>query len=203
MKPKITILTPTFQRPLAIVKRCIDAVRAQTCPAWLHWICTDGPEEAPIKELVAQANKEMGEEKIVYNATGFVRGHYGAGVRAHLLGLVATPFVCFVDDDAFVLPRYIEVALKALQEDQEAAFAVVPIIHHGPLPEWHGPPPKVLSGNPVRVGNVDTLQIIARTAEMKQTGWQLAGYQSDGVTFERLATNYPCIFVDEVLGVHL
>jgi glycosyltransferase involved in cell wall biosynthesis len=201
--PLITIISPTVGRPLPILQRCIQSVTAQTSKAWQQWICSDGPIEPMVRDLVTAENAKMGEGKFLYSCTGERLGHYGAGVRAKLLGLVTTPFVCFVDDDSVIFPRYVEAALTALKLDQEAAFAVVSIIHHGPLPDRHGLPPKILNGRPIEIGNIDTLQVISRVAAMREVGWSLAGYTSDGESFRRLAAAFPCVFVEEVLAAHL
>lgn len=93
--------------------------------------------------------------------------------------------------------------IGALDADPAAGFAICQILHCGPLLPSFGPPPVVLTGVPPVTNNIDTLQVVARTAAMRECGWVLAGYGSDGATFERLAKAHRWVAVDEVLAAHL
>lgn len=203
MKPQLTIITPTRRRPIDVLRRCIGSVKRQTFTDWQHWVCSDGEVEPAVESLLGSENEAAGLAKFVYHATGQVMGHFGAGVRAHLLPLISTPYMCHLDDDNILFPRYAAVLIDALKHDAEAAFAVGAIIHHGPLPVHHGPAPQILTGNPVKLLNIDTLQVLVKVSAMRKVGWTLSDYCSDGITFERLAAEFPCVFVEEVLAAHL
>ena len=82
-------------------------------------------------------------------------------------------------------------------------WAICRIVHCGPLHPRFGLPPAVLTGVPPVTANIDTLQVVVRTQAMRESGWVLHGYLSDGATYEKLSRVYPWVQVDEVLGIHL
>ncbi|HMC63376.1 MAG TPA: glycosyltransferase family A protein [Gemmataceae bacterium] len=197
--PLITILTPTRHRPLAVLERCVTSVNRQTLLDWLHLICSDGQQEPAVEEFVRQEHDER--RRCLYLTPP--RGHYGAGVRAALLDRVQTPYVAFLDDDNVLFPRFCEDMTQTLSEHPEAGWAICQILHCGPLHPRFGLPPAVLTGIPPVPANIDTLQVVARTDVIRQSGWVLNGYLSDGATYEKLAKSSPWIAVDEVLGAHV
>jgi glycosyltransferase involved in cell wall biosynthesis len=196
---KITIVTPTLNRPLPVVERCIASVNQQTLVGWEHIICSDGQPESAVEELVRRGH----DGRRCYTHVSPARGHFGAGVRAAVLPEVRSPFVAFLDDDNLLFPRFCERMIGALEAHPEAGFAICQIVHAGPLHPRFGAPPALLRGVPPVTGNIDTLQVVARTEAIQKVGWVLDGYGSDGATYERLAAAFPWIAVEEVLGLHL
>jgi glycosyltransferase involved in cell wall biosynthesis len=195
----ITILTPTRNRPLPVVERCVASVNQQTFPGWEHLVCSDGPREPGVEELVRRGR----DPRRRYLHLGEPRGHFGAGARAALVPEVRSDYMAFLDDDNVLFPKFCERMVQALESRPDAGFAVCQIVHGGPLHPRFGLPPVVLHGIPPVTGNIDTLQVVARTGLMRQVGWVLDGYLSDGATYERLARAAPWVAVDEVLGIHL
>jgi hypothetical protein len=120
-----------------------------------------------------------------------------------MLPKVETEFCAFLDDDNIFCPRYIEVMVRALRGAPHAGFAICSAIHFGPIPDHSGPPPWVIAGIPPGIGTIDTIQVTARVSAMKRVGWSLAGFTSDGTTYQRLAAAFPYVTVPEVLAVHL
>jgi glycosyltransferase involved in cell wall biosynthesis len=196
---RITILTPTLKRPLAILQRCFASVDRQTFTLWEHLVCSDGDPEPEVAELVQRG----GDARRRHCYLTRPAGHFGAGVRAALLPEVKTEYVAFLDDDNVLFPRYCERMLQALDEHPQAGFVICPIVHNGPLADSFGLPPVIVSGVPPVPCNIDTLQVVCRTAAIRDSGWVLAGYQSDGITYERLSLKYRWITVDEVLAIHV
>lgn len=199
-----TIITPTIGRNPEIVRRCIRSVNEQSTGEWRHIVCSDGKHEEAIRKLC------QGDPRRTYTHLPQRTGHYGAGVRAAMLPRVDTEYVCFLDDDSILLPRYLEEMAKAVEPDWDnegfvprGDFAICSILHFGPVPGRSGQPPWIVTGVPPEVGNIDTLSVLARADAMKSVGWALAGYQSDGVTFAKLASHFPYVTVPEVLAVHL
>lgn len=193
----VTILTPTLDRSMEVVARCIGSVDRQTLPSWQHWICSDGQRE-PAIELLCRADSRRSYMYLPKPA-----GHYGAGVRAALVPDVTTEYIAFLDDDNMLLPKFLERMVAALEQRPDAGFAICQIVHHGPLVKRFGLPPVIQTGVPPVVDNIDTLQVVVRTRAMQESGWRLLGYGSDGATYEDLAARYPWVAVDEVLALHL
>lgn len=140
--------------------------------------------------------------KIVESAP---HGDYGAAARTLGIERATGDLLAFLDDDNIIFPHYVEEMVKALDKHPEAGFAVCSILHNGPVPYHHGEPPVILSGFPVVVGNIDTLQVMVRRETLKKAGGWVrdGGYYSDGQTFERLNKVSVPIPVPEILGVHL
>jgi hypothetical protein len=200
--PKVSVITPTWHRHPEIVRRCIDCLLLQTFTDWEQIICSDGAEEEPIKALVASIN----DPRISYCCTGTPKreGDFGNTVRRDMLGKILGEFVLFFDDDNIILPGYLEVMVRAVEESGKD-FAVCRVIHFGPLNESvTGPPPIVLKGETVRLYHVDPLQFLVRAKAMKTIGWDIKhGYSSDGYTLEMLGDTYKHVIVEDVLGVHM
>ena len=113
-------------------------------------------------------------------------------------------YIVFMDDDNVILPSYIETMVKAI-ETSGADFAVCRVVHFGPLNETEvGKVPKVLTGFPVKLFHVDSLQVLVKREAMQAIGWDTErGYIADGVTLEALGAKYKSTEVTEVLGFHL
>lgn len=196
---KITIITPTLQRPPAVLARCIASVDRQTWSDWEHLICSDGQHEPAVEELVHRGN----DKRRRYLHMSRPLGHYGAGVRAALTLEVRSDYLAFLDDDNLIFPTYCERMVRALDAHSEAAFAICQIVHCGPLHPRFGLPPAILTGVPPISNNIDTLQVVVRTEAMQHSGWVLNGHTSDGDTYAKLSQHRAWVTVDEVLGIHL
>lgn len=201
--PLVTVVTPTFRRDPAIVARCIDCMRLQDEPSWEQLVCSDGEEEGAIRDLVDW----IGDERVSYWHTRIRYPEaYGTTVRNEMLRIARGRYVMFLDDDNVIVPTYLSRMVAAIAaEDRD--FAVCRVVHFGPLNEAEtGPPPIVLTGDPLKKFHIDTLQFMVRTDVMQACRWNVeAGYLSDGVTFEALAARARrgWTLVPEVLGFHL
>ena len=195
----ITIITPTLGRDPQIVQRCMACVEAQTFTDWEHLICSDGPAETAIQQLVE--NQLDSRRKYLFLPKQ--SGHFGAGVRAKLTPSAGGEFLVYLDDDNVLFPDYLEKMVAALTQNPFAGFAVSRTLHFGPLPEFMGLPPQVITGIPPKRQHIDTIQVMVRKAAILESGWVLNGYFSDGYTYEKLAKNFSYVEVPEVLSAHL
>jgi len=95
-------------------------------------------------------------------------------------------------------------AVREGSKKDNIEFAVCQIMHFGPLNESKvGKPPKVLSGDPVRLYYIDPLQVLVKRETMQRIGWDTeVGYLSDGVTLEKLS-GLKSVRLNTVLGVHM
>lgn len=200
-RPKITIITPTWKRPIEIIDRCIRSVNAQSFKDWEHIICSDGFEEN-VKTFVEQEN----EPRRIYKSLCKHEGIYANNVRQACLKISKGEYILFLDDDNIIFPHYLEKMIKALENTKEnIGFSVCRIIHLGPLSSAHREPPTILTGIPVVVQNIDTLQVVVKKQALNSIGgWNTTqGYLADGYTFQDLAKKYEYIEVPEILGIHL
>lgn len=196
-----TFITPTFRRPPAVLKRCLDSVEGQAYTNWRHIVVVDDVTvEAHIPaDLLTTYTSPQRE----FVALGRASNNSGNSPRQFAIERATTDFVVFLDDDNVIFPNYLEAVAAALTADPAADMAICRIIHMGPLPPWLCPPPKVLDGNPPVLQNIDSLQATVRTSAMKEHTWLDRGYMADGYTLQSLATRYRHIHVPEILGVHM
>jgi len=196
----ITVITPTYKRPKGIIERAVGSLRAQTYTKWNQIICSDGVAENAPREI---AEAEENRHRVVYTNSSKSYNDYGPGVRAEILERVNTEYVCFLDDDNILMPTYLEKMIKAI-EDNKVDLAICHCLHYGPLPASFGIAPKIVTGIPPRLYNIDTVQIVCKTEAIRDIGWQTeSGYYADGVTYEMLADKYKHVEVPEVLALHL
>ena len=197
---KITIITPTYNRPNSVIQRCIDSVKNQTFKDYEHIICSDGHEDR-VKELVEKQN----DNKLHYFSKKRT-GKYGNMIRDTCLEVSHGDYVVFVDDDNIIFPKYLEVMYNSLKNSgEDVGFAVCDILHNGPLHQSIGKPPMILTGIPIKVRNIDTLQVMFKKKALINVGGWLSDkdYLADGYTLENINKFYKFYKINEVLGVHI
>jgi glycosyltransferase involved in cell wall biosynthesis len=201
LKPTVSVIMPTWKRDPKIISRAIDCLILQDLSDWELRICSDGCEEESIVNLVREKN----DPRIrYYYLDGKTPGDYGNRVRKALLNECDGKFVLFFDDDNLILPNYLSKMLDAIKESGKD-FAVCRIVHFGPLNVAEtGNPPKILSGKPMKLYHIDTLQVLISTDAIKKVGWdQDSGYLADGKTFEKLGKEFEGVWINSVLGFHI
>jgi len=197
----VSVITPTYHRDPVVLRRCVCCMLLQTTTSWEQLVCSDGGEEESAKKLV----EGFSDPRIKYRflSTPKKDGDYGNTVRSEMLKEAKGKYVLFCDDDNIILPEYLEKMAHAI-ENSGTDFAVCRVIHFGPLNEIEvGKPPKVLSGDPVKLYHIDPLQILVKREAILKVGWDTTvGYLSDGVTLENLGKAFKHVRLNDVLGVH-
>lgn len=209
IQPLVAVITPTFNRPLEFLDRCIRSVQWQTygINQIKHFICHDGPN--PNKESFKEYLSSNNWHNIFYSEMDFNTNTYGASVRQHILDVYTedVKYVVHLDDDNLLFPEFIQEHVKILEQNEDAKFSICKIIHTGPLPSKLGPAPQIISGTPPVFQNIDTLQVMVNKDAMKLCGWTQnkgkLGYCNDGYTYERLGTLYKWIELPKILAIHL
>lgn len=199
--PLVSIITPTWKRDVSIIKRCLDCVSLQTEASWEHLVCSNGGKEEGVESIIDM----RGDHRIKYSHVS-VKGDndFGNSARKEMIEKAKGKYIAFVDDDNLLLPQFIEKMVDAI-EVAEKDFAVCDIVHFGPLAaETHMEPPVVLKGEPVKLRYIDPLQVLVKSEQMKEIGWDTeTGYLSDGVTLEKLGKKFSHVKVHRVLGFHM
>jgi len=173
----------------------------QTEASWEQLVCSDGEQEPHVMEVA----KLFGDPRIRYAYTTQKKdGDFGNTVRSMMLKQARGKYVLFFDDDNVILPNYLSEMVSRLENAPDCEFAVCHVMHFGPLNEGEvGKPPKVLTGEPVKLYHIDPLQVLVRRETIQKIGWDTTvGYLSDGVTLEKLAS-LKCVRVSQVLGIHM
>ena len=177
----------------------------QTYPHIKHYICHDGPwlEDESLdylKDLYAGVSWQHTPERT---------NSYGAGVRQYVMDQLPgdVDYLLHMDDDNVIFPDFIEEHVRCLENHPEVDFSICRILHNGPLPAHLGEAPKVITGVPPVFRNIDTLQVVVRTAAMQKCGWMQytgqQGYCNDGYTYQRLGEMFRWIEIPKLLAVHI
>lgn len=138
IKPIITTIIPTYQRPKQLKQAIISALR-QTYP-YLQVCVYDnasGDETASVVAEIAITDPRVKYHCHSENIGAFNNFQYG-------LKRVDTPFFSFLSDDDLILPDFYEMALAGFENHPEAMFFAADILHIGqqdrllrtPLETW-------------------------------------------------------------------
>jgi glycosyltransferase involved in cell wall biosynthesis len=201
--PLVTVITPTFNRPFSVLKRCISSVDGQTYKNWKHLVIIDDTDNNHESHIPSNNKNEIMNERRNFICLGKRSNNYGNTPRQLGIEIGTGDYFIFLDDDNVIFPNYIETMVNYLELNKDKDLAICKIIHMGPLPTRFGEPPKVLDGNPPILQNIDTLQVCVRREVVKKFGWLDKGYLADGHSIQNWCENCDYVFVDEILGVHL
>ena len=196
---KVSIITPTLNRNPQTVKRCLYSVRSQILTDWEQLVFSDGMLEPNIKKMM----DDDFDKRQIYKHSECNQGHFGAGIRNYGMKYCKGKYLSFLDDDNVLFPDYLKKMARALDENTDCGFAISRTVHMGPLPPHMGEPPKLLTGIPPIIQNIDTIQIMVRKEAMEKCGWVLEGYFSDGFTYQKLGEMFKYVEVPELLSIHL
>ncbi len=200
--PTISVLTPTWNRGIKMLNRCMACVNWQSFQDWEHVIVSDGPDPV-LREYFSVKSKDDPKRQFIELEEN--HADYGASVRKLAMPMLNGKYIAFLDDDNVMFPEFLEEMVGALEgTDSDVGFAVCQILHMGPLQAWVGKPPQVLTGWPIVVGGIDTLQVVVKKEAIEKIGWVAEqGFYSDGYTYEALSKEFRHVRVEKVLGVHI
>jgi glycosyltransferase involved in cell wall biosynthesis len=164
--PRVSVITPTWQRHDLLVKRCIPSVQAQTYQNIEHLVVSDGPDPG-LRDTVHRARTTAGHPLWYFELPEHdLAEHWGTEARLHGLEYVSSDLIAYCDDDDSLRPEHCELLAEALRENPEAGWASsVMASHHpsGAVTEiGHGPP---------SIGNIGTPMIMHRRELLKHGTW--------------------------------
>ena len=114
---KVSVVIPTY-RSQAYLWECLDALRAQTLPSesWEVILVLNG-EENPYRAQI----EEYISKYAAFNWRFIYTSEPGVS-HARNLGLEAAigDYICFIDDDDYVSPTYLEALLSAAEPDADS-----------------------------------------------------------------------------------
>jgi len=196
----VTIITPTYNRDEKILLRCIKSVDSQIYQNFKHIIIVDD-NYFNEKYISNDFIKKYSSNSRIFITLGYRSNNYGNSPRQKCIDDTETDYIVFLDDDNIIFPNYLYEMINGIKNYD---IGICKIIHMGPLPPNLHPPPKILDGNPPKLRNIDTLQIIVKSDIMKKEGWEIdKGYLADGFTIEKICKNNSFIFINEILGIHM
>lgn len=198
--PKVSIITPTYNATPEKLLKCIQYIQAQTYKDYEHVIVADGPHPE-LKKFV----ETLDDHRIYFVELKENSGNCGHTARNTGLTASQGEFVYFFDDDNALFIDAIENMVLALENTpDEVGFVIADIVHNGPLPRGLRAP-MIMKGEPVRVGNIDTMNCMLKKNKLVETGGWVTKekYCGDGLTFEQINRFYKYKKINKIVGVHL
>lgn len=105
----IDIIMPVYNTPSALLQRCLDGIKAQTCSDWRLLVIDDGSSAQTAGELDRYAGEDD-RITVIHQSNQGVSSARNAG-----LDLVQAPFVAFCDSDDLFHPSFLSGALEAMK----------------------------------------------------------------------------------------
>jgi cellulose synthase/poly-beta-1,6-N-acetylglucosamine synthase-like glycosyltransferase len=197
---KVSIVTPTRGRDMTTLKRCVGSIQIQTLTNFEHIVCSEGAEEVEPMTFINGLN----DSRFKYRCIGELAADFGNMVRHKMLQWeVSGEYVYFFDDDNLCFPWFLERMIGEIDRTG-ADFVVCSAMYYYGSYKVGYIRPKIMSGIPMEVGNIDPVQVVVRSNAMKAIGWRTdGGYSSDGVTLLELARKHKGSWIDDVMCVHM
>lgn len=110
------VITPTIGTPDLV--RCVQSLRGQDC---VHYLVADGREHnSKVNEILVNKTGFTQQEKMIWLDENVGKGWYGHRVYAAASFLVNEDILCYLDEDNWVEPDYIESFRSILNNNQWA-----------------------------------------------------------------------------------
>jgi GT2 family glycosyltransferase len=113
MNPTISVITPVYEPPLAVLDACIESVRSQDFTNWEHILVDDGSPTTAVSELLARHAATDSRLRIT-------RRQVNGGIVAasnDAVALARGEFVVFLDHDDLLGSGVLQAVADALVED--------------------------------------------------------------------------------------
>jgi GT2 family glycosyltransferase len=112
VKPRISVITPVYNIPPAILCQCVESVLSQTSSRWELILCDDASTNAGTQEVLSQFQGFDGRIKVVRNS----RNLHIADASNRAVSFATGEFVAFLDHDDALAPNAIESIQRAITE---------------------------------------------------------------------------------------
>lgn len=111
--PLFSVVTPVYDPPEAVLRACLDSVRAQTFTDWEHCLCDDGSTKPYVRAVLQEyAAADRRFRVLEREANG---GIIAASNDA--LGMATGEFVVLLDHDDLIVPDALALVAEALAAD--------------------------------------------------------------------------------------
>ena len=157
---RTSVITSTWLRHEALLRRCIPSVLAQTCAAVEHVIASDGPDD-----YLADLLPQHASQRYVQLPLHDPAKHWGAAARRAGLEVATGDLITYVDDDDALRPEHVSMLAAALEASPDAGFAVSRMVSHLP------PGPTVIGHSGIGYGQLGTPMIMHRREILDVATW--------------------------------
>lgn len=179
--PRVSVITPTWNRHEVLLTRCIPSVQAQTYHDFVHVVVSDGSDYALLEVLPDLL--ELPEHA----------GGLGAAARNFGVESTISELVAFLDDDNAFRPNHLAVLVGALDANPQADFAYGRMAYPGS--------DSVIGCYPPQYGQIDSSMFVCRRKTMELGMWPVppAGYALDWELIGGwMAKGAQAVFVPEI-----
>jgi len=194
----VNIIIPTYQRHDRL-KKVLGDISIQTYRNIRACICSDGYDER-VKNIVNEFEKKSNDIIFSYWFMEEHKGKWGAPSRRKILERIEPyGFVCFVDDDNEISPKYVEKLYSKMSEEMGMTYCLVVIENLGNIIV-----PKGDVSNSFALGEIDSLNVMVRTSVAKKLRehWDGDDYNHDFLFIDACSKAVDSRFVPEVLARH-
>lgn len=180
--PRVSVITPTWQRHEVLLNRCIPSVEAQSYRNFEHIIVSDGPD--PALRGLAPLLLELGEHE--------EPGYLGARARNAGIGIANGELLAFLDDDNAFRPNHLATLVAALDANPHADFAYGRMAYPGS--------DSVVGAYPPQYGQIDSSMFVCHRRTMDLGMWPVpSGYALDWELIGGwMARGAQAVFVPEI-----
>lgn len=167
MNALVSVITPTWQRPVAL-KRAIESVKQQTYQPVEHIVVCDGPDPAFMEQTLSDAVYEGVRCSQLPEKDPFRWGHLA---RLRGIELAEGDFIAWLDDDNAFRPKHLERIMKEMQLTG-AGFGYGQSMFHDRGADYP------LGVAPPQYAQIDTSMIVHRREILELATWRDEGQET-------------------------
>lgn len=189
--PKVSVVTPTWNRHDLLLTRCIPSVQAQDYANVEHVVVSDGPD--PELATALAADDIQIARRLVYAELPehHLEPNFGSYARRHGIELATGEYITYNDDDDALRPEHCRLLAAALDAAPDAGFAVSRMRSHGPNGDM------VIGWGAIACGNLGTPMIMHRCWVLEHGTWGPPSITEDwDLTWKWLRADIPYVSVD-------
>lgn len=177
--PKVSVITPTWQRHELLLDRALPSLEAQTFQDFQHVIVSDGPDDSLCTELYGRNYRAFGDRVFVElgrNWHGFFggdgekqaqRGTRGASTEMVGTYLAAGQYIAYLDDDCAYKPNHLQALVDLLDvlPTTDFAYSQMERIVQGEFSD-------IVGDGFVEFGHIDGNMILHRPRLLRLANWK-------------------------------
>lgn len=189
--PKVSVITPTWQRHKLLFGRCIPSVHGQGYEPTEHIIVSDGPDKELAHRLAPNGPDGARERWFYALGEHDPDEHWGHTARLAGIEMASGEFITYCDDDDALRRDHCSLLATALVKNPDAGFAVSRMVQHG------GAHDRVVGHGPLAAGNVGSPMIMHRREILDVATWDAPSWIEDWMLVQRwLAHGIKYVSVD-------
>jgi GT2 family glycosyltransferase len=115
-RPLVSVITPTFNTPLQLLRECVESVLAQTYPYWELCIADDASTQPEVRKVLADYAARDPRIKLLLRERN---GHISRASNS-AIDVADGQFIALLDHDDVLAPHALFAMVEALQKQPDA-----------------------------------------------------------------------------------